>query len=215
MSERTHTRRALVTGMGAAAAMAWSGSPASAQAGTPFQPSRHEKDLWMDRVPGKHRMILDVTTAGGVGEAIGYAGNLFTGNNLGYGLEDGDLSMIVCLRHYATLFAFTDPVWAKLGKQMATMIKYESRTGEPPAANPHNTAPRPSLDALAKRGVQFIVCDMATNRFARGLAGSGGDAAAVYKEMAANMIANSRLVPAGVVGVTRAQEFGYSLLFVG
>ena len=29
------------------------------------------------------------------------------------------------------------------------------------------------------------------------------------------MIPSSRFVPAGVVGTTRAQEYGYSLLFVG
>lgn len=215
MGESKRTRRSLVAGMGAAAALAWSGSPAVAQPATPFQPARHDKDLWMDRAAGKHRIILDVTTANGVGEAIGFAGNLFTGHNTGYGLEDADLAMIICLRHSATLFAFTDPIWAKYGKQMATMVKYESRTGEPPVTNPQNTAPRSSLDALAKRGVQFIVCDMATNRFSRALAGSGGDAAAVYKEMSANMIPSSRFVPAGVIGVTHAQEFGYSLLFVG
>lgn len=217
MDKRTRGRRSLVTGIGAAAAtVALGGTRAAAQApaATTFQPARHDKDAWFDKLPGKHRMILDATTASGAAEAIGFADNFFTGNSTGYDLKANDLAMVICLRHMATLFAFTDPLWAKYGKQMATMIRYESRSGEPPVANPHNAAPRSGLDGLAKRGVHFIVCDMASHRFARALAG-GGDGEAIFKEMAANMIPNSRFVAAGVIGVTRAQEYGYSLLHVG
>jgi intracellular sulfur oxidation DsrE/DsrF family protein len=218
MTQVKRGRRSLMTGLGAAAAgVAVAGTRTGAQ--TPASPStfvaqRHDKDAWLDTLPGKHRTILDVTTAAGVAEAIGFANNIFTGNSNGYGLKDGDVAMVMCLRHMATVFAFTDPLWAKYGKQMASMVKYESRTGEPPAANPHNSPPRASFDALAKRGVHFVVCDLASHRFARGLAGSG-DGEAVYKEMAANMIPNARFVAAGVVGVTRAQEHGYGLIFVG
>lgn len=206
-----------MTGLGAAAAtVAWprGASAQSAPPHTAFVPARHDADAWFDKLPGKHRMILDATTATGVGEAISFAGNLFAGNATGYNLKDDELAMVICLRHSATLFAFTDPLWSKYGKQMATMTRYESRSGELPVANPHNSPPRSALSGLAKRGVHFIVCDMASRRLARALAGSG-DGEAVYKEMAANMIANGRFVPAGVVGVTRAQEYGYSLLFVG
>ena len=218
MDQRRRARRRLVTGMGAAAAaVALAGTRTGAQAPPPattFEPVRHDKDAWFDKVPGKHRCVLDVTTASGVGEAIGFANNLFTANKSGYSLDDGDLAMVICLRHFATVFAFTDPLWAKYGKAMADMVKYTSRNGEPPTSNPHNAAPRAAFDGLAKRGVQFMVCDMASHRFARGLAGTG-DGEAIYKEMAANMIPSSRFVPAGVVGITRAQEYGYSLLFVG
>ena len=213
-----------MTGLGAAAAgMAVAAARPAAQAGAVrsapseaavFSPERHEKDAWLDTLPGKHRTIFDVTTASGVGEALGFANNVFTGNSNGYGLKDAEVAVVICLRHSATVFAFADPLWAKYGKQMAAMARYESRTGEPPAANPYNAAPRASFDTLAKRGVHFIVCDLASHRFARGLAGSG-DGEAVYKEMAANLIPNARFVPAGVVGVTRAQEYGYSLIFVG
>ena len=217
MNQHKQGRRSLVTGMGAAAAaVALAGTRASAQAppATAFQPARHDKDAWFDKVPGKHRMVLDVTTASGVGEALGFANNLFTGNTSGYDLNDADLAMVICLRHLATVFAFTDPLWAKYGKAMADAVKYTARASDLPNTNPYNAAPRSAFDVLAKRGVQFMVCDTASHRFARMLAGSG-DAEAVYKEMAANMIPNSRFVPAGVIGTTRAQEYGYSLLFVG
>ena len=216
MEQRSRARRSLVTGLGAAAAaLAIGGTRVGAQApAVAFQPARHDQDAWMGKMPGKHRMVLDATTATGASEAIAFASNLFAGNKSGYGLDDADLAMVLCLRHSATVFAFTDPIWAKYGKALADGVKYTSRSGETPTANPYNAAPRSGYDALAKRGVQFIVCDTATHRFARMLAGSG-DGEAIYKEMAANMIPSSRLVPAGVVGVTRAQEYGFSLLFVG
>jgi hypothetical protein len=63
--------------------------------------------------------------------------------------------------------------------------------------------------------VQFAVCDQASHGVARRIAGSSGDADATYKEMVASMIPNSRLVVIGVIGVTRAQEYGYSVVHAG
>jgi intracellular sulfur oxidation DsrE/DsrF family protein len=72
-----------------------------------------------------------------------------------------------------------------------------------------------TIDALAKRGTRFAICDAATHFVAGQLAGQGGNADAIYKEFTANTIPNSRFVPAGVVGVTRAQEHGYALIYAG
>lgn len=211
-------RRSLMSGMGAvAAAFAFGARPASAQTpSAPFQPARHPQDEWLDKIPGKHRVILDVTTAQGVPEALGFTNNLYSGNKTAYGIEETDLAMVVVLRHSATVFAFNDAIWAKYGKPMADAVKYTApNSTEPPKVNPYNAAPRSALDALAKRGVQFAVCDTASHRFARMLAGASGDAEAVYKDMAAHMIPSSRFVAAGVIGMTRAQEYGYSVLHVG
>ena len=37
----------------------------------------------------------------------------------------------------------------------------------------------------------------------------------IYQELSTSLIPNSRLVAAGVMAVTRAQEYGYSLLDAG
>ena len=34
----------------------------------------------------------------------------------------------------------------------------------------------------------------------------------LYKELTANLVANARMVPAGIVAVNRAQERGYTLV---
>jgi len=70
-----------------------------------------------------------------------------------------------------------------------------------------------TLDQVRGLGTRFAICDAATHFFAMQLAGGGGNADAVYKELVANIIPNARMVSAGVVGVTRAQEYGYALIY--
>jgi hypothetical protein len=88
----------------------------------------------------------------------------------------------------------------------------EQRAAE---GQPFNATRIETIDEMAKRGVQFGVCDTASHGLARRLAGPGGDADATYKEMVASMIPSSRLLVAGVIGVTRAQEYGYSVVYAG
>ncbi|MGQ0736117.1 MAG: hypothetical protein ACT4QD_21005 [Acidobacteriota bacterium] len=210
-------RRSVVSGLGAAAGLVVVPGAAHAQpAVSAFQPPRHPQDEWLDKIPGKHRVFVDATTAAGAAEALAFAGNLFEGNRAGYDLADGDLAIVLCLRHMATVFAFTDAIWSQHGKALADAVRHTNpRSAEPPTGNPHTAAPRNALGALAKRGVQFAVCDMATARFARMLAGSDGEVEAMHKRLLSNAIPNSRFVPAGVVALTRAQEYGYSLLYAG
>ena len=83
-----------------------------------------------------------------------------------------------------------------------------------PKTNPHITGGGGvSIDALAKQDVKFAVCSMATARLAGSIAQSiGGTADDVKAELIANLVANARMVPAGIVAVSRAQERGYTLV---
>jgi intracellular sulfur oxidation DsrE/DsrF family protein len=211
MKQDMKGRRRLMSGLGlTAAAVALGSGAARAQApAIRFQPARHTEDEWMDKTPGKHRVIIDVTSAAGVPDAIRFSGNLYTGNKNGYGVEEAEVAIILCLRHSATAFAYGEAIWAKHGKTL------DPTATETPTVNPYDSAPRHDLSGLAKRGVQFIVCGRASSGIARRIAGSGGDSDAILAEMVANMIPSSRLVATGVVGVTHAQEYGYSLLYVG
>jgi intracellular sulfur oxidation DsrE/DsrF family protein len=216
------SRRLVMSGCGAAmAAVALESRSAFAQtAGGRFQPARHTQDAWLDAVPGKHRNFIDASTARGAGEAVLYANNLFEANKA-YALTDADVAVVVCLRHLATPFAFADTVWAKYGAALSAILEFtDPKTKQAPSTNLLNsdaygmTLPSlgNSIPAVTKRGVQFAVCDMATHFFAGQLAGQGGNADAVYRELAANLIPNSHMVAAGVLAVNRAQEYGYTLL---
>jgi intracellular sulfur oxidation DsrE/DsrF family protein len=212
MSSDTQNRRALLlAGLGMAATSVNLGARgAQAQpAATPFTPARHEQDAWMSAMPGKHRVVLDVVTPAGVPDGIRFAGNVLTHNKSGYGVEESEMAVIVVLRHSATAYGYSDAIWSKYGKSI------DAKATPPPAANPFNSGERMQLSGLAKRGVQFMVCGSASRGLAGRIAGQGGDTDAVLKEMTANLIPNARIVSAGVVGVTHAQEHGFTLIYVG
>jgi hypothetical protein len=221
------SRRSLMLGVGSAVVAAGLGSrSAEAQTSGTFRPSRHPEDGWLDQRSGTHRIFIDAATANGAGEAILFANNLYSAHKAAYaGGSDGDLAMVVCLRHFATAFAYTDAVWAKYGKPMSAMLNFaDPKTKEAPSTNLYNSPAYglslPTLgntiDAVTKRGAYFAVCDTATHFLSAQLAGmTGGSADAIYKDLSTSLIPNSRLVSAGVMAVTRSQEHGYSLLYAG
>jgi hypothetical protein len=225
MSETTRTRRSMLVGLGAAAAAtAVAAGTASAQTGgTAFRPTRHPEDSWLDAAPGaKHRVVIDAPTPHGAGEAVLFANNLYDQTKNAYKGTEKDIAILIVLRHFGTPFGFNDAIWAKYGKAMATMIQFtDPKTKQTPTTNLFNSSAYGmdlptlgnTLDQVQKLGTRYAICDAATHFFAMQLAASGGNADAIYKELVANIIPGSRMVSAGVVGVTRAQEYGYSLIY--
>jgi intracellular sulfur oxidation DsrE/DsrF family protein len=70
------------------------------------------------------------------------------------------------------------------------------------------------MEGLIKKGAQFAVCASSTRGIATRIAKANGmEVDAVIKEITSNLIGNSRMVPAGVLAVNRAQEHGYSFIF--
>ena len=204
-------RRVLITGLGAvAAAGALGGRSVEAQGGSsdPFTPLLHSQDDWMSAIKGQHRIVVDVTSSTGVPDAIRFAGNLLTGHKNGWGVEESEVAVLVCFRHGATPFGYTDAIWSKYGKTI------DPKATPPPTANPYNSGEQAQLAALAKRGVQFMVCGTASRGLAGRIAGANGDVEAILKEMGANLIPSARIVPAGVVAVVHAQERRFALVSV-
>jgi len=209
-----------VLGLGSAA----TATPAQT-AGGGFRPARHQLDAWLDEVPGQHRVFIDSATAHGAGEAVLYANNLYRANQQAYSIDAGDLAMVICFRHFATVFGYNDAMWAKYGELLSSMASFDDpKTGGPASANLLDSADYgmslpnlgSTITAQVDRGAQFAICDAATSFFSRNIAQeTGGTAADVHEELVANGIPNSRFVSAGVVATTRSQEYGYSLLYAG
>src|SRR5947207_1046356 len=224
MMHEMRTRRSMVSWLGAAAAAFALGSR-TAGAQTPAgrsQPARHAQDAWLDAIAGKHRTFIDASTPRGAGEAVLYANNMYESNKAGYSIPETDIVVVACFRHFGTPFAYTDAMWAKYGKQFSTMIEFtDPRMKQAPSTNLLNAAGYGmqltnlgnTIDSVIKRGTRFAVCDMATHFFAAQVAMmTKGNADAIYKELAGNLIPSSHLVAAGVLAVNRAQEYGYTLL---
>jgi hypothetical protein len=200
---------------------AWAASSTAGQAqsarGGESRPERHTLDDWLDQLPGKHRLVFDTTSPQGLDSALLYATNFFIANQSGYGLKDSDLGVVIVVRHNSTPFAYNNAVWSKYGAALAKLTDtVDPKATEPPASNPYLSRAGAAIDPLIKRGAHFAVCQMATRRYAGALAqSSGGNADAVYSELTSNLVANSYMVPAGIVSLNRAQERGYSLAHGG
>jgi hypothetical protein len=187
-----------------------------------WQPERHEKDDWLDQLPGKHRMVFDTTKPDGFGEAIAFASNFIRVNQTDYAVPSNELAIIIVARSRSTPFAYNDAMWDKYGVPLAARANFtDPKTRQAPKLNVYKSEEYgdqlptrgTTLDSLLKQGAQLAVCQVATRGFAGAIADAvGGKTDTIYEELVANIVNNARMVPAGIVAVNRAQERGYSLV---
>jgi intracellular sulfur oxidation DsrE/DsrF family protein len=186
-----------------------------------WEPARHEIDEWLDKPGLKHRLMFDTTGADEVGNALAFGQNFFRTNQTAYGVENSEIAVLIVLRHLSAGFGLNDAMWAKYGATLTTRTKAEDpKTKQTPSVNIYNATgfgellPNRgiTLESMAKMGADFAVCTLSTRANAAFIArASGSTPDAVFKELSANLISNARLVPAGIVTVSRAQEHGYSI----
>jgi intracellular sulfur oxidation DsrE/DsrF family protein len=175
-----------------------------------WEPARHDKDDWMDKLPGRDRLVIDTTTVDGFREGLLFASNFMSANRDDYGLQNQDLAVIVVARHISTAYGYNNDMWAKYGASLASPAPSAgAQAKESPKANPNAVA----LASLSTQGVQFAVCSMATRRLAGTIAHAvSGNTDTIFAELTANLVSNGRMVSAGIVAVNRAQERGYSFV---
>lgn len=229
----TLERRSFVSRLGAGLAAfsgAFVGLSSHAGAQSPaqdgrWQPARHAIDNWLEEIPGQHRIFFDATSTGGAGFAITFASNYYIGSRNGYELQPAGVAVVLCYRHLATPFAYSDAVWAKYGAVFSARIQFvDPKTNAAPVINVYEsreygmTLPNrgTTLSSLMQGGAHIAVCDLATRAYA-GLAATqmGLRQDDVYREFVASAVKNSHFVPAGVVALNHAQERGYSIAHVG
>lgn len=195
--------------------------PATPPQPAPRTPPRHPQDAWMDTLPTAHRLVLDATSATGAVDAVMFGWNFLRTSSGAYGLGDADHGLILVLRHGAMVMALPQPLWTKYPALVP-----------PPFTNGFADAParesllRPGaptripdaflLDALAKRGVHFAICQTALERNAGTVARAMSlDAKALIAEFTAALPTNAHVMPSGITAVQRAQEYGFSHAHAG
>ena len=213
-STNTLERRSFLTrlALGTAAFGSAFALPSVARAESSRTSPGHPEDAWLDDLKGMHKIIYDSVSADNGFNGWFFARNFLTANALGYKMKDTDCSVVVSVRHYATVYAYNDAMWAKY--PLGEMVKLtDPATSKAPVQNLHASEAK----ELAGRGIQLAVCGLATSFFAGELAKKGGGTAAdIEKELKANLVvAPARVVAAGVVVVSRAQEHGFTYTYVG
>jgi intracellular sulfur oxidation DsrE/DsrF family protein len=226
LQRRGFLRRA-GAGLAGIGTIAATGAALGAQApaaGAAFQPAMHEKDAWLDQIPGQHRLFIDSVSADGFGEALHFAANFYTANQTDYGLDAGQIAVVVCARHRSTPFAFNDAMWAKYGEAFSRMSGFtDPKTKAAPAVNVFLASGYSGLSSMGttigsivEKNAHFAVCQMASRAAASQAARATNQTAdAVYTEMTSNLVPNAHMVAAGILAVGRAQEHGYSFAYGG
>ncbi len=208
-SVQTLARRSFLSRLGIAVPLLSAGQapakPAAAEGR--FQAARHPLDDWMETLPGKHRCFWDTTTADELGRALLFCINYLEASKDGYALGPGDVALIIGVRFQSAAFGFTDAMWEKYS---GPLTNWAFRDPKPSQPSTRNTRQK-QMNDLAKVGVHFSICDMASHNISRSIARSiDGKADEIYKELMANRVDNPHQVPAGIVAKNRAQERGYT-----
>ncbi len=192
----------------------------SGNGNTEFVPMRHSQDSWMNELGSGHRVFVDSQTGPGGLAAMNFANNILLAHAQGYGGSDSDYGMIVCFRHDSSPFGFNDAMWEKYNELFMRRTGVSNEDGSSVTVNPLNVERSPygnrsnTIETLQNRGVHYAICNLSTRGMAGMLARStGASADDVYQELVDNKVPNGHIVPAGVMAATRAQEYGYSLLY--
>jgi hypothetical protein len=173
---------------------------------------------WATRVDrAKHRVIFDSTEIES-GTALMNALLCLRDYGSVYKATDGDMGVVIVVRHIALPMVFNDEMWARMKLGVFTKIK-DPITGEDAVRNPfahvkpgdktvlYDTGS--ALDTLIGRGVTVLCCNMALLHFADMLAKAENISAdEAHKQLAANLIPGTILMPSGIFAAARAQEAG-------
>lgn len=209
-------RRGFIGSIAAAAMGISLAVPEGAAASVPgLRAANPELEAWFGKLKGKHRVVFDAPEPNNGMPAIWPRVYL---NTMAATYPGEEMSAMVILRHAAVAMALQDAIWAKYPIGEIFGIK----SGDMPAkANPYASItglPIPGLGVaeLLKSGVLFGVCDVALTMNSAGAAAKMNmDAAAVKNEWVAGLFPGIQVVPSGVLGAARAQEFDARYIFAG
>jgi hypothetical protein len=175
---------------------------------------------WLDSIPGKHRVVLDVREPND-GMAIAWAWvYLFTGPPA-YGVTENELGTVMVLRHNAIPFALDDTAWKKY--KLGEYFKInDPKTKAAALRHPYYLTPvDPSVENMTlkhhiDRGVKVAACDMAIYYYSGQIAQQMGlKHDDVKKDWNEALLPGIQHAPSGVVAVQGAVAHGCSYIFAG
>lgn len=208
--------------MGLAAAMAAVGVGAALPAATAAaaQGPSTEFTRWLDSIPGKQKVLLDMREPNG-GMALAWAWVWLYTAPQAYGVPESDVGAALVLRHNAIPVALDDAAWRKykLGEFFSIT---DPDTGKPAVRNPYYLTmkdpflPDMAMQKLIDRGVRVIACDMAIHFYTGLLAKQMGmkheDVKADWNSAVLTNVAHA---PSGLVACQGAVSRGCTYLFAG
>jgi len=175
---------------------------------------------WLDSIPGKHRIVLDMREPND-GMALAWAWVWLLTAPQAYGLPESDVGVALVLRHNAIPIALNDSAWEKY--KLGEYFKInDPDTGKPALRNPYYLSmaepflPEMALQKIIDRGVRVAACNMAIHFYSGEIAKQMG---AKHEDVKADwnsaVLPNIAHAPSGLVACEGAVSRGCSYLFAG
>ncbi|MDP2322135.1 MAG: hypothetical protein Q8O42_22695 [Acidobacteriota bacterium] len=191
-------------------------------------------EAWLKEVTGTHRCLFDFPKhSNGVG--LLHILNYISTYSAAYNAAPGSVGAVGTLYGIgpgaSISLGFNDAMWAKYGLSEYTGLK--DATGKPYARNPFyrptagelhllmqamqtptipmfaGAMPALGIESLQKMGTKFLMCNNAFGAWCAELEVRGkGNAAALQKELGANLLPGVTIVPAMVIAIDQAQAAG-------
>lgn len=170
---------------------------------------------WLELLkPATYRAVIDANVLE-EGYALDLAHGLLSDFRAIHGVGDDQVRIVIVARRMGTPLVFRDALWERF--PIGEDTKMNDREGTPYRRNPFlrpraGASPESAatkIESLQRRGVILIVCNIAANNWARGLADkTKRDLAEVKKEVFANFVPGTIVMPSGVFALMRAQNAG-------
>lgn len=202
----------------AAAVTAVVSNPARLAAETPnVTPlSSADPDAWIARMRGDQKVMIHAHQY--FMTALVDARTMLANAREAYGVPESQFSLAVVTHGPAIQGLFDDATWEKLS--LGAFYKAnDPRTGAPSTRNfyltPQDGEPADAaVNDLIKRGVTFVVCNVALKSLATKLAKAGNTSAdVIYPQLASGLVPGAFLVPDVFVAMQRAQKRGVAYIF--
>ena len=174
-----------------------------------------DPDAWIAALKGQQKVMIHAHQY--IMTALVDARNMLANARDAYGVPEGQYSLAVITHGPAIQGLFRDDVWQ--GKALGEFYKLnDSKTGAPATRNIYLTPqdgepPDAAVSDLLKRGVTFVVCNVALKNLAKRLAPAGTSQDALHDELAAGLVPGVFLVPDVFVSMQRAQKRGVAYVF--
>jgi hypothetical protein len=172
-------------------------------------------DSWVSKLTAKHKAMFEAASVE-EGAVLGHAVRYLNGMREALETADGDVQVVLVIRHSAIPMAFNDAMWAKynIGKQAKIKDGNDWATRNPylngrSGGSGRGDRPSATLAWFGTHGHIMLGCNMATLGWGGEFAQAAGlDSKTVYEDLKANLVPGMILQPNGIYAVHRAQEAG-------
>ena len=188
-------------------------NPAAARAGEPA--TTDGPDAWIDRLTGENKTMIHVHQH--FSTALIDARTMLANAREAYGVPEAQNSIAVVTHGSAIQGLFRDEIWEKLSLGAHYKVT-DPKTNAPATRNIYLSAqdgdPRDAaVPELMKRGVTFVVCNVALRNLSKRLARDGVIPESLHEQLANGLIPGTFTVPDLFVSIQRAQKRGVAYIF--